>query len=78
MLAIKSNEDNIENFVTAGLDSHLKKFIDTLQNMYSHTAPAIVRTSEKIETNLQSKEICAWCLLPGAENKMCRRCFRVW
>lgn len=43
-LAIKWEEDNVEYHVTTGLDSQIKLFIDHLQNMFSHTAPAIVRT----------------------------------
>jgi len=46
--------------------------------MYSHTAPAIVRTAEKIETNLQHEKPCAWCLLPQDQEKICRRCQRLW
>jgi len=46
--------------------------------MYSHTAPAIVRTAEKIETNLQHEKPCAWCLFPQDQEKICRRCQRLW
>ena len=66
-LAITTQEDNIENMVTAALDTEIKKFILSLQQMYSHTAPAIVRTAEKIETILNNFEReCKWCWLPGA------------
>jgi hypothetical protein len=66
-LALKSEEDNIENYAGSHLNDQIKGFIDTLQQMYSHTAPAIVRTAEKIDTNLPTKIECKWCLLPGAE-----------
>ena len=44
-LAIKSEDDNIEGFAGSQLNDQIKGFIDTLQQMYSHTAPAIVRTA---------------------------------
>jgi tRNA(Ile)-lysidine synthase TilS/MesJ len=78
-LALKSDPDNIEEAAGSKLDDQISGFIDTLQQMYSHTAAAIVRTAEKIETNLPSHEPCQWCLLPGAEESgLCRRCLRVW
>lgn len=48
VMAIKWSDDNLEYQTTNGLDGQIKQFIDHLQNMYSHTAPAIVRTAEKI------------------------------
>jgi hypothetical protein len=50
-----------------------------LQQIYSHTAPAIVRTAEKIETNIEDKTPCKWCFLEGAaDHQLCRRCLRIW
>lgn len=77
--AIKNEEDNLQNFTTSELDGQIREFIDILQQMYSHTAPAIVRTAEKIETNIEDKTPCNWCFLEGAgEHKLCRRCLRLW
>ena len=47
--------------------------------MYSHTAPAITRTSEKIESNRKSENRCKWCLLKNAfaPNDLCRKCDRI-
>lgn len=64
-LAIKWNDDNVENSCTSGLDSQIKQFVTNLQHMFSHTAPAIVRTAEKIETSLVENFFCSWCHLPA-------------
>lgn len=78
VLAIKWDEDNIEYSCTSGLDTQIKQFVCSLQNMFSHTAPAIVRTAEKIESSLEGKAFCCWCQLPTGEEELCRRCLRVW
>lgn len=79
MLSIKDEEDdNLEALASRQLDTQIGEFIGTLQQMYSHTAPAIVRTAEKIETNLPTYHPCQWCTLPGADPHLCRRCLRLW
>jgi hypothetical protein len=44
-LALKSEEDDLINYCSSGIDSQIKTFITNLQDLYSHTAPAIVRTA---------------------------------
>jgi len=54
-LSIKSEQDDIAEISSSGLNNHISNFMLTLQQMYSHTAPAIVRTAEKIDANLPSQ-----------------------
>lgn len=37
-------EDDLSNIAYSEIDTYLDNFIKTLQDKYSHTAPAIVRT----------------------------------
>ncbi len=47
-LSLESQKDDLSNYCSTDLDDHLNDFIVQLQTMYSHTAPAITRTCEKI------------------------------
>ena len=44
-LSLESQKDDLSNYCSTELDDHLNDFILHLQTMYSHTAPAITRTS---------------------------------
>ena len=42
-------DDDLSNIASKTIDDFLNNFITTLQDRYSHTAPAIVRTGEKLK-----------------------------
>lgn len=44
-ISLESQSDDLANTCSTDLDDHLNDFILHLQTMYSHTAPAITRTS---------------------------------
>ena len=41
---MKAEPDDLSYCVSKEIDNHLDSFISILQDRYSHTAPAIVRT----------------------------------
>ena len=41
---MKAEDDDLSNIAYNEIDSYFDQFIATLQDRYSHTAPAIVRT----------------------------------
>jgi hypothetical protein len=56
-----ASNDDISHIVTTSIDSCLDQFITTLQNKYTHTAPAIIRASEKLKSNFDHVKTCKWC-----------------
>ena len=78
--AVKWEADNLEYSTSTGIDGQLQSFIGNLQQMYSHTSPAIVRTMEKIIGVPPNQERCQWCNVPGCDEGkvLCRRCLRLW
>lgn len=78
-LALKAEEDDLSNSYSSPLDSLIKNFISTLQDMHSHTAPAIFRTGERIQSNRPNENVCLWCFLRGTvgEGRLCRKCLRL-
>lgn len=47
-LSLMAEKDDLSNVCTNILDENLNEFILNLQTMYTHTAPAVTRTAEKI------------------------------
>lgn len=57
-------DDDLSNIVSSNIDNFLNNFITNLQDRYSHTAPAIVRTGEKLKRKEhENQKGCKWCYL---------------
>lgn len=75
---MKAENDDLSNIVYDEIDSYLDQFIATLQQKYSHTAPAIVRTGQKIKNNFANIQNCQWCWLKFDGNGvLCQKCRRL-
>lgn len=63
-----AQQDDLQNNVSDDLDSILNNFITNLQDRYSHTAPAIVRTGEKLKRkSTENIKRCKWCFLDHSQ-----------
>ena len=70
--------DDLSNCAHAELDKFLDNFITTLQDRYSHTAPAIVRTGDRLKSNFENAKICKWCSLShDRPDSLCQKCIRL-
>jgi oligoendopeptidase F len=73
-----AESDDLSNIASNEIDSYLDQFIATLQDRYSHTAPAIVRTGEKILSNFTNPKPCKWCWLHhDRPEELCQKCVRL-